>query len=740
MSSTKSTRFQNSEQTADGLPQRPEVSNVRCAGCGEEAPTTRRFCGKCGDQLWDPCLKCHEKNPVDVQYCGHCGSDLATEVANLRKLMKEALETANELATAGRLQNAISTLEPLIDVDHSQLDAFAKEIAGNIQQFEDTRANAIANSATVAAECQQLLVDRRYHAAHEHLERIPPALRNRQLIELAATAQAHVDESNLLRAEVKNALQKKDHGGALAKVARLVELTPDDQQLKKLLNQLEDRQKKSHLMQATKICAAAKAAIGKHEYRQAAAAVGQLHASLDDEAILQFVAGVKERAWLSEQLRTAPYVTPTLLAIASRFCKLQPDDQRYAQVARQLQARWAKETQANPAQPVRWAKVPAESRLGVPVDLLPVTKSLLGEQQNACSPHSMLVAFGLAIQAVGRGAITLDLAHQEKKSAWRDRLKRKGSKRPGSQGWGIEIGSKYLKAMQVMLPADSDRVEVLKSITISHAAALESQPSAAGESITAEVGKSIDQFLEENELSGQSVVVNLPGAKTLARFFDLPAAKPDRFKAAVEYELRARIPLREEETVYDYHSFDLPRDSKQEIAQRRVMLVAANRIHAESLLRPFREAGVGNLSLQSDCLALHNAVYQELPDLREASEDHSVCVVEIGASGSNFLVLSPSGVWFRGIYAGMSQFDKALVLNRQKTRSDAEALRHRPEQAARMHEIHETLLPEIQSLTEAVQRTLNQVQHETENPVKRVYLCGGGSQQFGLLSHLQSPS
>jgi len=717
--------------------QNAKTSLVRCTGCGEEASTARRFCGKCGDQLWDPCLGCAEKNPVDIRFCGRCGADLPAEIAKVRKNIEAALVQAEQQATSGRFLDAAATLTDVEKVDHSQLAELVQAVEQRLEKFHQDREQAILNSSSVIKDCKSLLAAQRYHEAHERIASIPVAFQSQQVRDLAAEVQTYVDESSRLRALVKTAMQSKDYDNALPQVMRLAELNPEDEQLAKVLVQLQQRQSKIYRQQAVKLCAEAKSALAKNDYEQAVTTIEQIDSAVDDAAVLQLVGGVKERSWLAEQLRIAPHATPTLLAIAARLNKLQPEDGRHVALAKQLQSRWTQATQTHPGKPVPWAKPPEVSRLEVPISLLPTPKLLQETSQKSVVPQSMLVPFGLALQSIGQVDIAVELNASEKKKSWRKLIKLKGPKHARGTGWGIEVGSKNLKAVQLALPGDGQALELLQTIVIPHASQGPADFSAHEEN--REASKTILKFLEQHDLRGHAVTVNLPGAKTLARFFDLPATKSNKFKDAVEYEVRARIPLEAEDTLYDYHWFDLPQSSASQVAQRRVMLVAANKKHAEILLSPFEEAGLASLTLQSDCVALHNAIHAGLPELKANEAKQHTAVVEIGAAASNFLVFSSSGVWFRGLYAGMSQLDKVLSRELKKTLSDAEVLRRRPEQAARMHEIHECLLPEFQNLTEALQRTIQRYQHETGNAVSRLYLCGGGAQQYGLLRFLQSP-
>lgn len=701
---------------------------VQCISCGNESPHTRRYCGKCGQLLWDPCLDCGENNPVDERFCGKCGGDLANQVQLARRQLQHAISSADKQAAQGRFLEAASSLTDLAIVAHSQLNDLASQIRDRIVEFPEQRERAIEHSKGVIAQVEQLLAEHDYERAWEQLARVPLALRNQDISDLLKHVEAVQKETRLLRDRVKQALEKRQYDGLLQTVQRLAELSPADEQVGQLYSQLQQRLAHQQKQETARLLKLAKLALRNCDYRQARAAVQQLlvREGLSEE-VAKTLSAVKERVWLAERLRTAPIVTHTLVKVAERLLKLQPHDAEHAELGRKLNARWATAQQGQGRQPVSWAKFPESSVFGIPVLPVPLPAEFAGGPKTEIPPRSMLVAFGLALQGLGRAAISLDLSPTNGKESWLNRLANRSSGKNVVRAWGIDIGAKYLKAVQLSAGAKGDCCRITRAIAIP----LEEQEAS-------DISSSmyvVKRFLSTHSLEGETIVVNIPGTQTLGRFFDLPAPKPEKFFEAVQFELKSRIPLDAGQLSFGYHWFELPANVPDTTPRRRVVLVAANRVDVERQLSLFQESNVARIIVQSDCVALINSLCH-CPPLADSEE--AVAMLEIGSATSNLVVVSNTRHWFRGLFQGTQGFDKAIANAFQKTLADAERIRRQPERCTAMHEVHERLLPAFQLLSQEIERTLVRFRSETGQDVSRIYLCGGGSEQFGLLHYLHS--
>lgn len=81
----------------------------QCTSCGATSKDiARKFCGKCGANLWTTCLRCQADVPVWERFCGKCGGG-QEELAR----RKECLEEARKHIEAFDWQGAVRSLESI---------------------------------------------------------------------------------------------------------------------------------------------------------------------------------------------------------------------------------------------------------------------------------------------------------------------------------------------------------------------------------------------------------------------------------------------------------------------------------------------------------------------------------------------------------------------------------------------------------------------------------------------------
>jgi Tfp pilus assembly PilM family ATPase len=700
-------------------------ATLLCPACNESNSAQRRYCSKCGGRLWDACLACGAVNHVDERFCGACGAELSLLVQERRRQLEKSLAAAEQSEKKGLYLHALDDLKAIEQIEHSRLKSLYDEVAERIRRYPQLREQAIADAGQAMAEAQELLAAKRVDAAYARLHRVPLAFQNSEIKQLLDDANSMHAESQRLRALVDSAVRDKKYNGLLPLVERLAQLNSDDAKVAKMLEKLRAHQAKADRRTTAELLKLAQAALAKCDYQQALAAVRRIPAGELDGDAEALAVQVRERFWLFDRLRTEPYASPTLVRIAERLKKLQPSDGRLDKLLQDLAGRCAKEWQLPGGKPATWARPPESTMLGMPVDLAPIPKALSARQpHNRESATTLLVAYGLALQAAGQAKHSLDLC-PDQGASWLGRVGKLAARRT-TTCWGIDVGSSALKA--VKLSTEGRQIVVQRTLVLPYA-----NSSSAAVDAAVLRSSALRTFLNERELAGCSVAINLPGAHTLGRFFEMPAPRRGKFDDAVRYEVRARLPLGEDEAVYDFESHEIDaKTADSSTPRRRVMLVAGRREQLQRLLQPWQEAHAARIVVQSECLALSNAA--------AASSEHErggLAYLEIGSQTTNLVAITPAGIWFRGLYAGMASFDQTLATKLNVTRVEAEALRRQPDRSARMHEIDELMQGDFAALAATVQRGLKQLHHETAFTPRQLLLCGGGAYQFGLLRYLR---
>jgi len=243
----------------------------------------------------------------------------------------------------------------------------------------------------------------------------------------------------------------------------------------------------------------------------------------------------------------------------------------------------------------------------------------------------------------------------------------------------------------------------------------------------------LQKFIEKFEPGNEALIVGFPGAQSLGRFFRLPESKGKKFQSALEFELRNQIPLPLDQVVYSAHVWEYA--AKHDTKQHQISLVAAKKPHVELRMAPFSESTARVGALQSDCVALANLLlHSKQPELELLEPDQAVVIVEVGAAATNLVAVSPArGLWFRTIYRGVRSLNKLLVAAFGATWEQVDQLRRQWNGARPLAEVDRALAPGLEELTREVRHALRAFHEATGCRVARIYVAGGGCDQFGLL-------
>ena len=715
----------------------PAAHQVTCAKCGQTTTGARKFCGSCGARLWEPCLGCGASNSVAERFCSQCGADLQESLESAIKTLEARLARAVQLEHDGQLLAAAECLAELPESTHSQLAPRVQAAAERRSELVAKREQAIERRRAIVEEVLRLRERRQYAAAHALLQQVPASLRDqpgRTLLDELAELVGRIEK---LRSALRGGLKEGQSDELLPLAEELLALEPQADDLRRLYDKLRERRDARDALLAERLLKQARDSIVRNGYRRAEECLSQLPAAavgkLNDEQRKQ-LAAIEERVWLARQMRIAPYADDTLLSVAARLVKLQPRDDQARLWYQELSERLVKAASRAVPVAVAWAKSTGGGRLGAPVEPMTALGALQWDAANASLkswPSGLrrhLVGVGLALHGLGVASLALELTLKGSGS-WLQRLAVSPRNRSRPAAWGLDFGTSGLKV--VRLSRDKDAVHVATASILKYG----DQPGGQCEGssdVRPHFATAMRRFLEQYQPAGEPLVVGFPGAQTLGRFFSLPESAGKKFQAALEFEVPNQIPLPLDQVVYAAHVWN---EGGAGALQRHVAIVAAKRPHVELRLAPFAEFKTRVGQLQSDCVALANVLlYCQQGAFDRLRPDKAVALVDVGNSATNIVAVSPrTGVWFRTIYRGARSLNKSLVEALGVTWDQADQLRQQWNGARPMYEVDRALAPGIEELTREVQLALKSYRDANECQIERIFVAGGGSDQFGLL-------
>ena len=308
--------------------------------------------------------------------------------------------------------------------------------------------------------------------------------------------------------------------------------------------------------------------------------------------------------------------------------------------------------------------------------------------------------------------------------------------------WGIDLGFCALKALR--LEKGPDGITATAFDYIEHPKIL-TQPDADPDQLTREA---LEAFLSRNNISGDSIVISVPGQSGLARFVKLPPVEERKIAEIVKFEAKQQIPFPLDEVVWDYQKIGKPIISDGLAMDSEIGLFAMKKDMVNRYVQHFRDVLVECNIVQMAPLALVNYVaydllHKEPPSA--TSEDpptdkNCVVALDIGTDNSNLVITDGEKViWQRAVPLGGNHFTRALTKDAAKlTFAKAEHLKRNAVKSPDLRKILGSLKPVLNDFVGEVQRSLGYFTN-THRDANIQYLVGlgGGFRLPGLQKFLQ---
>lgn len=290
--------------------------------------------------------------------------------------------------------------------------------------------------------------------------------------------------------------------------------------------------------------------------------------------------------------------------------------------------------------------------------------------------------------------------------------------------WGIDLGQNALKAVRLRLAGDV--AEAVDYAYIEHSRILSSQQDAAARA--GMVAETMKKFLENHNLSKETIVVAVPGQHTLARFVKLPPTdNKKKLPELVKYEAQQQIPFDMEEVIWDYQIFgNTPEGTEVGIfAMRREVLREHLRFLSDLNLEP--------AAVQSAPLALYSALRF---DGILASEPG--VILDIGAQNSDLIICEGDSLWTRNIPIGGNHFTESLMKTFKLSFNKAENLKRTAASSKYARQIFQAMRPVFADLVAEIQRSIGFFTGQRRGvKLAKVVAMGNAFQLPGMVKFIQ---
>ena len=293
--------------------------------------------------------------------------------------------------------------------------------------------------------------------------------------------------------------------------------------------------------------------------------------------------------------------------------------------------------------------------------------------------------------------------------------------------WAIDLGNNSLKALHLV--AVGDAVQVIGFDNIPHGKVLASGVSAAEKEEL--VAITLRQFVQNNDLGFDPIIISVPSQNSFARFVTLPPVEAKRLPEIVRFEAAQQIPFDMSEVQWDYQLMSDP-DSPE----KKVGLFAIKNEVVNSALESFEREELQISYVQMAPMALYNYLLFDRPDL-VGSDKRATVIINIGAESTDLVVCTASSVWQRCIMMGGNAFTNAIAETFKLSFEKAEKLKRTAPVSKYARQIFQAMRPVITDWSGEVQRSLGF--YTGSNPdvkLTRVVALGGGTRLRGLVKYL----
>lgn len=706
-----------------------------CPNCARENPADRKFCAGCGESLYESCPKCRESRLRADKFCGHCGLDVERFLADRAAHFDAQFAEARRLQAAAQFADARRIARDLAQLDDPRFESYARAASDLLQEFSVDQKRQTQEATESIERAGQLLEANAYEAALQALANLPATLETAESNRIRQEATTRQREAESLLQRIKEGLDKKQTAPLLPLLERFLKLKPNHAQATKLARQIADQ-----------LIAQARRAAEQRQLDDALKILlGLPEFALTDDA-RKLIEDCEERAWLLRETQRGSVLHPSLPALADRAVEMSGGQEELKQLAAKIRERQAASPRERWLAVPDWAAAPQRTALGMPVDWLGGWCEIqLGEKVKLPLPKTSLsrlnVALGLALQALGKGAVDVNLAEDSSKQGLLGRLTGGFRKRAPVSAWGIDLSATALKAVQ--LRWDESRRQVI----VEACEVLEREPRVdSGDEAGLRDGQveMLKLLASKHSLAEQRVAVNLPPLVTLARMLVVPLAAGKKFDEMVRYEARQQIPLPLEDLSWE--SIDLrdeaTRTAKDSSGSARVLIAAAKRSIVAGRVELFSQAGIKPEIVQLDCIALHNFIRFDLGEALAKFDpklaDRPLAMIDVGADATSFLVSGPKHLWFRTFSLGGDDFTRSLIREFKLVRKQAEDAKRNPHRVRKLASLAAAWERQFEQLRNECHRSLEQWKSIDATAAPARLLCsGGGTPTFGLVQALR---
>lgn len=287
---------------------------------------------------------------------------------------------------------------------------------------------------------------------------------------------------------------------------------------------------------------------------------------------------------------------------------------------------------------------------------------------------------------------------------------------------GLDIGSKYIKAVQISDDKGQLRVTGYGSMEI--------PPQYS-------IPDAVSELFQKKRFKSKRVVTAVSGRFVFVRYITMATMSDEELTRQAKYELGKYIPVEVDEVLYDSQKLEeIPAIEGQD-PEMRVLLVAAKKTYIDEHVSILETSHLVPDIVDVDSFALGNAYELTGQVNTEAVRpDQLVALIDVGASKTNINIMNDQLSYFtREFYKGGNDLSEAISKRLALDMKDAEVLKCNPE--SDLDRVQDCIGGPIDDICHDINISIDYFENQYDKSIEEVFLTGGAGSTVGLLESLE---
>jgi type IV pilus assembly protein PilM len=275
--------------------------------------------------------------------------------------------------------------------------------------------------------------------------------------------------------------------------------------------------------------------------------------------------------------------------------------------------------------------------------------------------------------------------------------------------WGIDIGTRALKAIKLVRDGDGLRIDDVE--VIEHEQVL----SNSGDNRDSLIQTALANVAQRHVTKGGVVAIGVSGQASFARFIKLPPVEEKNIPSIVKFEAIQQIPFPLDQVEWSYQLFRQPDSPDVEVG-----IFAMRKELVNQQIKFFSDMSMDVQVVQMSPLAVYNAMYY---DNRLA--DGTTMILDLGAENADLIIADGESVWLRSVPIGGNNFTEALVKAFKLNFAKAEDLKRNAQTSKYARQIFQAMRPIFADLVAEIQRSIGFYSSvHRDSRIKRIIALG----------------